>query len=285
MIHPKRDSLIALIVTLACLLVFGWGLSRLRYLGESDVPGGIAIALGGLVGFFGLLMLLNLRWSARIARRMERGEGIIARWTVPADTIAAYLAAEATRPWQARSSWRPKPGAAAEVLFSEDAILAGGRYHGLKAKGLQVFSVVRLVQSTPPVIEFLIQEITTSSAHNYAAGKFDLRIPIPPGAEPPAALVLEHFRKVRAGDAVADTRFWRLRQRIGLAIFLLSALAGAAGYGLAERSDWRVDDTMGIVVVTLMLVGLLFGTAGLFLAAVATGALRRAARQGIRPAR
>lgn len=284
MINPIRDSRIALIVTVLALASFAWGLQRLMTYGENDAPGGIAVAIGGLVGFFGLLMLLNFRWAVVIARRMQRGEGIIARWTVPAETVAAYVALEAQRRWAVRSRWRPKPGKPAEILFSDDAVLAGGRYHGLRSKGLQIFTTVRLVPGTPTVIEFLIREITTSSAHNYAAGTFELRLPVPPGAEEPANRVLQHFLQVRA-DTGADSRFWQVRRKIGLGIFLVSALAGGAGYLLAEQTGWRWDDTAGTVALVLMIVGLIFGLMGLVLTGIASGAIRRAARQGIRPAR
>lgn len=284
MIHPTRDSLIALILTLAGLAGFAWGLQRLLTYGENDAPGGIAVAVGGLTAFFGLLALLNFRWALRITRRMQRGEGIIARWTVPADTVTAYVALEARRHWTFRSRWRPKPGKAAEILFSDDAILAGGRFHGLKAKGLQIFSAVQMVPGTPTVIEFLIREITTSSANNYAAGKFELRIPVPAGAEAQAEKVLAHFRQVRA-DGPADTRYWRQRRKIGLGILLFSAISGTAGYILAEQTGWRADDTTGIVAMILMITGAMFGIMSLFLTLIASIALRRAARQGIRPAR
>jgi FtsH-binding integral membrane protein len=284
MIHPKRDSLIALILTLAGLAGFAWGLQRLMTYGENDAPGGIAVAVGGLTAFFGLLAFLNFRWALRIARRMQRGEGIIARWTVPADTVTAYVALEAKRHWTFRSRWRPKPGKGAEILFSDDAILAGGRYHGLKSKGLQIFTAVQMVPGPPTVIEFLIREITTSSANNYAAGKFNLRIPVPPSAEPQAEKVLAHFRQIR-DDAPADTRYWRQRQKIGLGILLFSVIAGVAGYILAQQSGWRADDTTGIVAMILMITGLMFGLMALLLTLIASAAVRRAARQGIRPAR
>jgi hypothetical protein len=276
MIHAKRDSLIALIATLLALVAFTWGMQRLTSNGGNDTPGGIAVAIGGLVAFLGVLVLLNFRWALTLTRRMERGEGVIARWTVPADTVTAYVALEARRRWIDRSRWRPKPGKAAEVLFSDDAVLAGGRYHGLRSKGLQVFTHVHLLPGTPDVIEFLIREITTSSAHNYAAGKFELRIPVPQSAEGEAAKVIAHFRQVRA-DAPADRRFWRLRRKIGLGILLFSALAGTAGYVLAEQAGWRGDGSTITTALVLMIVGAIFGLMGLVLALIATVAIRRAA--------
>jgi uncharacterized membrane protein YidH (DUF202 family) len=274
MIDAKRYSLIALIVTLLALIAFGWGLQRLSAFGENDTAGGISVAAGGLTALFGTLALLNFRRALTLTRRMERGEGLIARWTVPAATVTAYVAQEGKRRWIDRSRWRPKPGRAAEVLFSDDAVLAGGRYHGLKANGLQVFTDLRLVPGAPDLLEFLIQEITSSSAHDYAAGKFELRIPVPPGAKVEADRVIAHFRAVRS-DRPATSRFWQVRRKIGLGVVLLSMLAGAAGYLLAVQSGWQADDTAGLVAMVLMISGVMFGLMGLFLAALASARLRR----------
>lgn len=286
MINPKRDSLIALIVTLVALAAVVWGLQRVAVLGQDDAPGGIAIGVGGLVAFFGVLAWFNFLWSLRIARRMQRGTGIFARWTVPADTVTAYLAQEAARPSHSRSRWRPKPGRAAEILFSDDAILAGGHYHGLKSRGLQVFTAITLLPGTPDVLEFRIQEITTSSANNYAAGKFELRLPVPASAADPAGKVLDHFRTALTGDGQDTSGFWRLRKRIGTGILLASIAAGAAGYILAEGTSWQGDGGTVNLAIVLMITGLMFGLAGLFLTVISSVALRRAQRrQGIRPAR
>jgi hypothetical protein len=205
---------------------------------------------------------------------MERGVGIIARWTVPADGVTAYVAQEGQRRRIDRSRWRPAPGRAAEVLFSGDAVLAGGRYHGLTSNGLQIFTDVRMVPGAPDVIEFLIREITSSSAHNYAAGKFELRIPVPPGAQDEAEKVVAHFRRVRA-DAPAAARFWQVRRKIGLGIVLLSAISGIGGYLLADRSGWSGDSTEVTVALVLMIVGVIFGLMGLVLIALASARIRR----------
>jgi hypothetical protein len=272
MIHAKRDSLIALIATLLALAAFAWGLQRLSVFGQNDTAGGAAAGIGGLVAFLGVLLILNFRWALTLTRRMERGQGVFARWTVPADIVTAYVALEAKRRWVLRSRWRPKPGRAAEVLFSDDAVLAGGRYHGLRSRGLQVFTHVHLLPGTPDVIEFQIREITTSSAHNYAAGQFELRIPVPPGATEEAEKVIAHFTKIRA-DAPADARFWRLRRKIGLGILLVSALSAAGGYILAEQADWRGEDPTALI---LLIVGAIFGLMGFVLTLIATVAIQRA---------
>jgi hypothetical protein len=269
MIHPTRDSLIALIMTLAGLAGFAWGLQRLLTYGENDAPGGIAVAVGGLTAFFGLLALLNFRWALRITRRMQRGEGIIARWTVPAETVTAYVAAERARPWHERSRWRPRSDAPAEILFSAHGVLAGRRYHGLASQGLNSFTAVELIQGSPNLIQFSTREIAVvgdrlTSQHSV------LRLPIARGAEEPAAKVLSHYRQTLSGAIVARPDFWRKRQKIGLFILLLSAIAGGIGWVLAEMSGWQADGVQGMTAMILMIVGVIFGLAGLFLTVLAS---------------
>ncbi len=275
MINPKRDSLIALIATLLALTAFAWGLQRLLTLGENDTPGGIAVAIGGLVGSLGLLVLFNFRWALILARRMERGKGVIARWTIPADTVTAYVAGEAARPWADRSRWRPQPGRPAEVLFSNDAVLAGGRFHALSARGLQTFTAVNWVPGTPNLIEFPVTEITSSSAHNYAAGKFVLRVPVPVEANEAATRVLAHFRAALTKGAQSRSQFWKSRRRIGGVALLAGLALAAAGTVMAAQSGWSGNDPLGLIAMVAMIVGVMTAVFGLALTLIATAGMRR----------
>lgn len=268
MIHATRDSLIAFLLTLGGLGAFAWGLTRLMEYGENDTPGGIALAAGGLVGFFALIMLFNFRWALRITRRMQRGEGVIARWTLPADTVSAYVTVERARPWHERSRWRPRPGRSAEILFSADGVLAGGRYHGLAAQGLNSFTAVDLLSGNPILLQFSTREIAMVG-DRLTSNHSVLRLPIARGADEPAATVLNHYRRVLSGAVVARPDFWRKRQKIGIVILFLSALAGVGGWLLAELGDWQADDGLGMTAMILMITGVMFGLAGLFLTVLA----------------
>jgi hypothetical protein len=274
MIHPVRDSLIALILTLAGLVAFAWGLHRLSQFGENDVPGGIAVAIGGLVAFLSLLMLINFHWALRIARRMRRGEGVIARWTVPAETVAAYVSAEKARPWHDRSRWKPKPDAPVEIMFSADGLLAGGRYHGLSSKGLQTYTAVELVYGSPVMIQFSTRDLAVVG-DRLTSHRAALRLPVPRGADDPAGKVLAHFRQGLGDATLTNPNFWRIRLRIGLGVIVACAVAAAIGWYLAEQSGWRADDSQGMTAMILMIVSAIFGLGGLVLAAIAAIMARR----------
>lgn len=274
MIHAKRDSLIALILTLAALAGFAWGLMRLMRLGENDVPGGIAVAVGGLVALFAMFLLFNFRWALRITRRMERGEGIIARWTLPAETVTAYLAAEKALPWQDRSRWKPKPGTPAEILFSADAILAGGSLHGLSSKGLQTYTAVDLVHGQPPVLQFHTQEVAVVG-DRLTSHRSVLSLPVASGADDLAGKVMVHFRQSLIRAEGTNPTFWRTRRRIGFVILVLCAVLFATGSFLAEQGGWSSDDTQGLTAMVLMIFGAVFSLAGVFLVLLASARLRR----------
>jgi hypothetical protein len=274
MIQPARDYLIALILTFAGLAAFAFGLWRLVEHGENDVPGGVGVAIGGLVALFGSFMLLNFRWALRIARRMQRGEGVIARWTLPAETVTAYVAAEKARPWYDRSRWKPKPGAEAEVLFSADGVLAGGRYHGLSSKGIQTYTAVDLIYGNPVMIQFSTREIAVVG-DRLTSHRSALRLPVARGADEPAAGVMAHFGQGLTHAVQTQPDFWRSRRKIGLVILVLSAASAGIGWLLAEASGWSADAASGMVAMILMIVGVIFGLAGLFLVALAGSQIGR----------
>jgi hypothetical protein len=274
MIRPTRDFLIAMVLTLSGLAAFAFGLLRLLEHGENDVPGSIAVAVGGLVALFGAFMVFNFSWAMRIARRIQRGEGVIARWTVPAEMVTAYVAAEKARPWHERSRWKPKPGAPAEILFSADGILAGGSYHGLSAKGLQTYTSVNLVYGSPVMLQFATKEVAVVG-DRLTSHHAVLRLPIARGADEPAGKVMAHFQ-LGLSDAVGtNPTFWRSRRRIGLVILGLCAILFATGWFLAEQGGWRGDDTQGLTAMVLMITGAVFSIAGAFLALLASAKLRQ----------
>jgi hypothetical protein len=274
MIKPVRDSVIAFFLTLAGLAALGWGVSRLITFGENDVPGSIATAIGGLTSLFGIILVLNFRWAFRIARRMQRGEGIIGRWTVPAEMVDAYLASEESQPLFSRSRWKPKPGKPVEVLFSADAVLAGGTLHGLSSEGLQTYTAVDLIYGKPLMIQFHTKEIAVVG-DRLTSHHAILRLPVARGADEPAGKVMAHFRQSLVSAEGTNPGFWRSRRRIGLAILALCAVLFAVGWFLADQSGWSSNDTQGLVAMVLMITGAVFSIAGLFLILLATAKLRR----------
>ncbi len=273
MIRPARDSLIALILTLAGLAAFAFGLSRLLTHGENDVPGGASAVLGGLTALIALPITLNFLYALRLARRLERGQGVIARWTVPADLVAAYRAAEKALAPPLRSRWRPSPGPA-EILFATNGVLAGGHYLALSAKRLATYAGVHHVPGDPPTIQFSTREVTVVG-DRIGQHHDILRLPVPPEGTDRATAVVTHFRQALATAADERPAFWRSRLRIGQGMVLASLAAGAAGWYLADRAGWRGEDPLVLPALVLMIAGVLVALAGLFLTALSARFLRQ----------
>jgi hypothetical protein len=262
MIHPKRDFLIALALTLSGFTALAFGLFRLSQFGGNDTMGGIAAVIGGLVAFFSLFILFNFLWALKLSRRILRGEGVIARWTVLAPTVDAYLAAEKARPRWDRSRWRPRAGVAADILFTADGVLAGGRYHGLQSSGTQHFTAVQSVPGNPILIQFDAREITATTNDSLAWFASVLRLPIARGAEDQAAKVLAHFSSVLRGETLVKPDFWTKRIRIGKVSIVLGLVSGLVGWALAKISGWQINDTPGMTAMILMIAGVFFVLVG-----------------------
>jgi hypothetical protein len=269
MVHPLRDTLIALVLTLAGLAALAYGVPRLM-VDENDVAGSIAAVAGGLTAFFASLMVLNFLWGIMVARRMTRGENVIARWIVKAAEIDAYLAAEQARPWAQRSRWKPRPGREAEVIFTRNGVLAGGRFHGLEASGPQHFFSVEALPGDPVTLQFASREISAGPSDNLRWYASVLRLPVTRGADEAAQVVLTHFRKVLSGEIRLRPTFWPKRIRIGQVTAVVGLTFGGAGWLLAERAGWREDDTSGTVALILLVVGVMVTLAGVSLALFAT---------------
>jgi hypothetical protein len=273
MIHPRRDTLIALFATLAAWGALAWGLERLVRLGGEDLAGGVAVVTGALVGVFAVLVLVNFLAALRLARRMERGEGVIARWTPGPAAVTAFRAAEAALPRAARSRWRPKAGAA-EILFSADGVLAGGQYHALPSDGVNRVRAVEVVPGVPAAIQFQLSELSATTTRVFLTGVI-LRYPLAHGAEAAAQDLQDHFRRVIARQTTGNPGFWPRRRRAGLIGAGIGCALAAIGYVLAGQTGWQADDLPGGASILLLALGLIIAVLAGLVATVAALALRR----------
>ncbi|MCC6241435.1 MAG: hypothetical protein IT353_01285, partial [Gemmatimonadaceae bacterium] len=111
MIHPRRDLTIALVLLLVSMPTLLAGLPAMRR-NESSWLVGIAV-VAGLVAFFSAFMTWNFYNALRLARRLERGEHVVARWTVSGESMASFRREEQQR---ARNHWRPRVDTPVEVI-------------------------------------------------------------------------------------------------------------------------------------------------------------------------
>jgi hypothetical protein len=141
-------------------------------------PVAFAVALGSL------MLGLVLGGQSRSRARMERGEGVVARWTLDPDEWQEMVRLNGGLVTIPKV---PPTVSGGEVVFAQDAVYVAGAFHTMdRTYGTQA----RLQPSTPELVYIeLAQAGLDIDTH--------LRIPIPPGRHEDAARVLEHFNDPR----------------------------------------------------------------------------------------
>jgi hypothetical protein len=269
--RPGFYLLICLGVALAGALSIWTGVNDMNALGHETAWTAGRIAFGIIAVVLGLALVPNFIWGMRVVAALQRGEGVIARWTVAPATFDQFRAFDCTLKGTAEDNdyWTPKvtPPAGVEILFTPESVLIGDTFFGLASSGLIRFSNVRLRQSTPPCLEFstiMTQLAGQPSAVRVYNWQGVLRVPIADDAHDVAAKVLSHYEDVVARRTIVRPNFWRVRIKIGLiaaAVFSSIAVLGYALNGMNEE--------LAQAPLIMMIVGAIFGGAGLVLASLA----------------
>lgn len=270
--NPKRSVMICIVMVVVGVGGILWGVFEMNRLGGAET-GGTAIAIGGglLLAILGFVFLFNFIWAVRLTEAMKRGENVIARWTVPQQTLEEFRADEEERKKQGRrNDWkvpRKIPAGGIEVIFSPSAVMIGDTFFGLAKSGIARFTGVAMAPGNPLAIAF---GMAFTAARGISGGmvvttyRSELRIPVARTASAEASKVLEHYKSVHAGKIVARPGFWKLRIKIGLWALGIGAVAAAAGFGLnALKVD--LDEAPMVMAV----VGIMVALAGAVLAGAA----------------
>ena len=196
--HPGRMALLFGIATLLALGLVALGIADMRATGRSGSPW---LALGGLPLL--LCPLLFAYYASRVLafRDLRSGRTAIARWIVPADEFAAFLAHEAGIGGGSVdvNFYRPPaavPDGGIEVIFSDRGVLIDGGWFPLSfTRGRRVLAVD--YQADPPAIAFttrLTTSVRTSSvtvATRHAVSM--LRVPVARAARAQAGVVVDRY--------------------------------------------------------------------------------------------
>ena len=265
MIRPKRDLAIALTLLVLSIPAFLNGLPGILR-NEASVAVGVAVA-AALVGFFAAFMSLNFWAALRMARRLERGEDIVAKWTVRPEAVAAFRRAETSR---GPNHFRLRADDALDVIFGGEAVLAGGRLYVMPTAGLQAVRAVRLHHGDPPFLEFDTSVLTAKGSPSARTiGRTYGTLRVPATDREGAVTVVWHYEAMLAGRTIIAPNRWTYRIRGGVVGMIVSALAGLVGYLLAEANNWRADGPLGWVPLVLLIVAPIAGLGSLVLALVA----------------
>jgi hypothetical protein len=246
------------------------GASEMNTLGYETTWTAVKIAFGILACTFGSLFIFNFIWGMRVIGALKRGEGVIARWTVPPAAFDQFREGDRTLKGTAEDNDYkvPKvtPPEGVEILFSADGVLVGDTFFGLATTGLGRFRAVRLRPSAPASLEFATI-FTTAVAEPHARiynTPGVLRVPISDAAKDEVAKVLRHFEDVTARRTIVKPHFWHTRIKIGLIGAAVSAATAALGLSLAEMNEDLANAPLIMAVA-----GTIFAVGGIVLALIA----------------
>jgi len=271
--NPKRSVMICIAMLVVGVGGILWGVFEMNRLGGAET-GGTAIAIGGglLLAILGFLFLFNFIWAVRLTEAMKRGEDVIARWTVPQQTLEEFRADEIERKKAGRpNDWKvPRriPAEGLEVIFSPNAVMIGDTFFGLAKSGLARFNWVQSVPGNPLSLGFGMVMTTgraTSTGATLTTQRSELRIPIARTASAEASKVLTHYTSVTAGQTIVKPGFWKFRIKLGLWAAGIGALSAATGFGLNALKVNLAEAPLVMAVV-----GVMVALGGLVLAGAAT---------------
>jgi hypothetical protein len=272
---PKRAALAWLAVAVAGWMSVGWGAFEMHRLGHETGATAAAIGVGFPVAVIATGMLFLAIRTIRIVAALDRGEGVIARWTVSPDDFAEFVADDSARNALGggyRNDWkvpRTIPAQGMEIVFGADGVCVGGRYFGLVNTGMLKFDGVQMLPSNPLALEFgtvatTISYVNTLRTHRRRGV---LRIPVARLARAEAIRVLDHFRRVDAREIVVNPGFYLGRMRFGLIAAPICFLVAATGFALQFLGYGNLLD--GTLPVALAVGGIVSGIGALVLALLA----------------
>jgi hypothetical protein len=271
--NPKRSVMICLVMLALGGGALLWGIIEMNRLGKETTLTASLIGIGLLVCILFSVFLFNFLWAVRLTSAMQRGENVIARWTVPQQTLEEFRADEEERKKAGKGNdWKvPRriPANGLEVIFSPSAVMIGDTFFGLSKSGMARFQWIQMVPGNPLAIGFGMA-MTTGRASSTGGAiitthKSELRIPVARTAGAEASKVLTHYTAVHSGQTVARPGFWAFRVKIGLWALGIGAVSAAAGFGLNALKVNLAEAPLVMAVV-----GVMVALGGLVLAGAAT---------------
>jgi hypothetical protein len=176
------------------------------FTGAAPAPGSataVARNLGTVTMVVGVLMTANYLYALSLVRKLQRGEGVIASWTVPPAEFDRFRGVERERKTR-KNNWRMPRGdwpSGLPVVFGANAVLVGDTYFKLLGKGISRFCNVRIETGAVSSVEFAMR-LTVHGAGTLgqtARYRGHLRVPIATAAGVQAGRVMSHFQRV-VGD-------------------------------------------------------------------------------------
>ena len=198
--QPARKRNYAAAVLLALLLAFA-----LAYAFSAPRPMLIALAtMGGTAAVVAAIFAVMLHIDAGRLDRLQRGEGVLARWTVAPEQWARFGANS--------REWDTRPGVGANTVDLAQAAEAGGIGITVSDNALLVGrDFYSLEKSTKVrVYDHWMEFNTYNPGTAKTSGRHLIqRVPVAPGAEASAQRIAQHYTQAYAAAAAAP--FSRLK--------------------------------------------------------------------------
>jgi hypothetical protein len=263
--NPKRSVMICLVMVALGGGALLWGIFQMNSLGKETPFTAAAIGVGLLVTIVFSIFLFNFVWAVRLTNAMQRGENVIARWTVPPQTLEEFRVNEEELKKAGRTNDyklpRKIPAKGIDVVFSPSAVMIGDAFFGLSKTGMARFNWIQMAPGNPLAIAFgmamTVGRASSTGAAIITTHKSELRIPDARTANAEASKVLTHYTAVHSGQTIARPGFWAFRVKIGLWALGIGAVSAAAGFGLNALKVKLGDVPLIMAVSGVMLV--LFG--------------------------
>ncbi len=208
--NPARRRNLALAVLAVALVAIFLAVALLN--GKRDGPLPWVLGIVGTVAVYALVGALVWHGDARRFSRMQRGEGVLATWTVSATEWNRFLELNQRLDREGKGGANcldltAPPDKGVEVVVSDNAIYVGGEFHSIEKNATVVVNATYM--------EFR-QVIANPNGSDY---RHLFRFPIAAGAQPQA----ERVRRAYATAyriAAADPR-GKLYIALGFAVFVL----------------------------------------------------------------
>ena len=155
--RPNVKAAVAAVITVGGLIATTWSFAGLTPLPGS--PEAFARSLGTVTAVAGALMTANYLYAMSLVRKLRRGEGVIASWTVPAAEFDHFRAVERARKTR-KNNWRmPRKDwpSGLPVAFGANSVLVGETYFKLVGRGVSRFANVRLENDAVASVEFAMR--------------------------------------------------------------------------------------------------------------------------------
>ena len=169
---------------------------------------GALVSLGLTTAVFGSAFAIWSHLDARAKAALLRGDGVIARWHLPAATWDAFVRRD--RELNARGgippnefSPREEAGADVDVIVGKEAISIDGSIHRLPLRGAPEVTHAELVSDQPDYVQLHLLHPPTVSRNGAVRPSQPglLRFPLPAGAWREGRQVVAHFLRLTPQEA------------------------------------------------------------------------------------